>query len=160
MTPQAILKARFSELAEANKVKYVARRQVEKYYFIVTGGWAECQLFMRGCFPRAWMTSGAQGETTYGLPLEDVDRVLAASRIDQEWLRHHDGAVLRIAQQVRDSADFASLPVLADALEEGGCTNREVLGHLRAAVPHLQTCWVVELLLGPSRKRRGAAGTD
>jgi hypothetical protein len=41
----------------------------------------------------------------------------------------------------------ARLAVLADALEEVGCTNAEILGHLRGPEIHVRGCWVVDLLL-------------
>jgi hypothetical protein len=42
----------------------------------------------------------------------------------------------------------ARLAVLADALEEAGCTRQEVLSHLRSRGPHVRGCWAVDLLLG------------
>jgi hypothetical protein len=39
------------------------------------------------------------------------------------------------------------LVVLADALEEAGCTDREFLGHLREPGPHVRGCWAVDTLL-------------
>lgn len=40
------------------------------------------------------------------------------------------------------------LAVLADCLEEKGCDNKEVLGHLRQqGAVHVRGCWVVDLLL-------------
>lgn len=44
--------------------------------------------------------------------------------------------------------DFASLPILADALEDAGCTDSEVLHHLRGPGPHVRGCWVLDLILG------------
>ena len=44
--------------------------------------------------------------------------------------------------------DLARLAILADALEEAGCTDRTILGHLRGAGPHVRGCWAVDLLLG------------
>ena len=41
-----------------------------------------------------------------------------------------------------------AMPILADALEEAGCANEEILGHLRGPGPHTRGCWVVDLLLG------------
>jgi hypothetical protein len=38
--------------------------------------------------------------------------------------------------------------VLAIALEDGGCTDAEILDHLRGPVLHVRSCWVVDLLLG------------
>jgi hypothetical protein len=38
--------------------------------------------------------------------------------------------------------------VLADALEEAGCTDADILSHCRGPGPHVRGCWVVDLLLG------------
>jgi hypothetical protein len=40
------------------------------------------------------------------------------------------------------------LSVLADALEDAGCANADLLGHLRGAGPHVRGCWAVDLVLG------------
>jgi hypothetical protein len=47
-----------------------------------------------------------------------------------------------------DTLDAARLAVLADALEEAGCADDDLLGHLRGPGPHVRGCWVVDLLLG------------
>jgi len=39
------------------------------------------------------------------------------------------------------------LAVLADALEEAGCADAEILGHLRGPGVHVRGCWAVDLLL-------------
>src|SRR5262249_19629843 len=39
------------------------------------------------------------------------------------------------------------LAVLADALEDVGCTNQEILGHLRGPGPHAPGCWALDLIL-------------
>jgi hypothetical protein len=44
--------------------------------------------------------------------------------------------------------DPLRLAVLADALEEAGCTNAEVLSHLRTPGPHARGCWALDLVLG------------
>jgi hypothetical protein len=46
--------------------------------------------------------------------------------------------------------DNSRLAVLADALEEAGCTDGELLGHLRSPGPHVRGCWAVDLLTGRS----------
>jgi hypothetical protein len=43
--------------------------------------------------------------------------------------------------------DNARLAVLADALEEAGCTSADVLDHLRSPGRHLRGCWPLDLLL-------------
>jgi hypothetical protein len=44
--------------------------------------------------------------------------------------------------------DAARLAVLADALEDAGCTDPDLLDHLRGPGPHYRGCWVIDLLLG------------
>jgi hypothetical protein len=46
--------------------------------------------------------------------------------------------------------DPLRLSVLADALEEAGCSDPELLGHLRSAGPHVRGCWALDLILGKS----------
>jgi hypothetical protein len=46
--------------------------------------------------------------------------------------------------------DPARLAVLADALEEAGCDNADLLSHLRSPGPHVRGCWAVDLLTGRS----------
>jgi hypothetical protein len=43
--------------------------------------------------------------------------------------------------------DAARLAVLADALEEAGCSDRAVLKHLRGAGPHCRGCWALDEVL-------------
>src|SRR5262249_22511858 len=43
--------------------------------------------------------------------------------------------------------DDVRLVILADALEEAGCTDARFLGHLRGPGPHVLGCWPVDLLL-------------
>jgi hypothetical protein len=44
--------------------------------------------------------------------------------------------------------DVERLAVLGDALEDAGCTDTELLAHLRGPGPHVRGCWVLDLLLG------------
>jgi hypothetical protein len=44
--------------------------------------------------------------------------------------------------------DTARLAVLADAFEEAGCRDADLLEHLRGAGPHVRGCWALDLLLG------------
>jgi hypothetical protein len=67
--------------------------------------------------------------------------------VDPAWVAWNDGAARKIAQAVYDERRFADLPVLADALEESGCTDAELLGHLRSPGPHVRGCWAVDALL-------------
>lgn len=56
--------------------------------------------------------------------------------------------VRNLAGRIYDDRDHAAMPVLADALEDAGCTEATILGHLRTQGPHVRGCWVIDLLLG------------
>jgi len=63
------------------------------------------------------------------------------------WLAWDGGTVPRLARAIYDERAFERLPVLADALEDAGCADADLLGHLRAARPHARGCWAIDLLL-------------
>jgi hypothetical protein len=67
--------------------------------------------------------------------------------LDPAWLRWNDGTVRRVAQGIYEESAFSELPVLADALEEAGCSEATLLEHCRSAGPHVRGCWAVDLLL-------------
>lgn len=54
---------------------------------------------------------------------------------------------LALAQQMYESRDFSTMPILADALQDAGCENADVLDHCRGVGPHVRGCWVVDLVL-------------
>ena len=56
--------------------------------------------------------------------------------------------VVALAETIYQEKAFDRMPILADALEDAGCTNQEILGHCRGPGPHVRGCWVVDLLLG------------
>lgn len=64
---------------------------------------------------------------------------------DPAWA---SGAVVGLATTMYESRDFAVMPILADALEDAGCENREVLDHCRGPGPHVRGCWAIDLILG------------
>jgi len=67
--------------------------------------------------------------------------------VDPRWFRFQDGVVRRVAEGIYESGRFDQLPVLADALEEAGCTEVVLLDHLRSDADHVRGCWLVDLLL-------------
>jgi hypothetical protein len=67
--------------------------------------------------------------------------------IDPRWLAWNEGTVRKLAQAIRDKRRFGDLPILADALEEAGCTNPDVLAHCREPANHTRRCWLVDRLL-------------
>ena len=57
-------------------------------------------------------------------------------------------AVVALARGMYETRDFAPMPVLADALDDAGCTDLDILAHCRGPGPHVRGCWVVDLVLG------------
>ena len=55
---------------------------------------------------------------------------------------------MRIAQAIYDKRAFDRMPILADALEDAGCDNADILAHCRGPNEHVRGCWVVDLILG------------
>jgi hypothetical protein len=64
------------------------------------------------------------------------------------WLAWNGGTVRSMAQAIYDERTFEQLPILADALEEAGCDDAEILHHCRKPGVHVRGCWVLDLLLG------------
>jgi hypothetical protein len=54
----------------------------------------------------------------------------------------------KLAQAIYEERAFDRLAILADALEEAGCTDAEVLAHCRGGGEHVLGCWVVDCILG------------
>ena|SRR5215510_6072121 len=55
---------------------------------------------------------------------------------------------MSLARQMYDSRDFSAMSILADALQDAGCNNDDILNHCRGDGPHVRGCWVVDLVLG------------
>ncbi len=64
--------------------------------------------------------------------------------VSPSWLTPQ---VRALAETAYEQRDFAILPVLADALEEAGCTEARLLGHCRGKNQHVPGCWVLDLVL-------------
>src|SRR5262249_23525652 len=67
---------------------------------------------------------------------------------DPPWLT---STVLALAQGIYKDRAFDRLPILADALQDAGCENPEILDHCRdPRLAHVRGCWAVDLVLGKS----------
>ncbi len=64
--------------------------------------------------------------------------------VDSGWLTP---GVIELARTIYDGRNFERLPVLADALEEAGCHDPDILAHCRRLGDHARGCWAVDLLL-------------
>jgi hypothetical protein len=79
-------------------------------------------------------------------------RTLAVPPAWRDW---QGGTVVRLARAAYDrrrmpagTLDPARLAVLADALEEAGCPDPLILGHLRETGDHVRGCHVIDSVLG------------
>jgi hypothetical protein len=68
--------------------------------------------------------------------------------VDPVWLHRNNGTVRKLAQAIYDERAFERMPILADALEDAGCSSEEVLGHCREPGQHVPGCWLLDLVLG------------
>jgi hypothetical protein len=66
----------------------------------------------------------------------------------EEWREWKRGCVPKLARAIYDDERFDLLPILADALQEAGCTDSDVLAHCHAKARHIRGCWVVDWVLG------------
>jgi hypothetical protein len=78
-----------------------------------------------------------------GLLIDDAD-------ISAEWLTD---AVTSLAGHMYESCDLSAMPILADALQDAGCEDDQLLGHCRSHAPHVRGCWALNLVLGKESRR-------
>ena len=101
--------------------------------------WLYLALF-RGMF---WRLGGlvALAHEVFGNPFRPVV-------FDPSW--RTDTAV-SLARGMYESRDFSPMPILADALQDAGCEDPDILSHCRDAnAAHVRGCWVLDLVLGKS----------
>jgi hypothetical protein len=71
--------------------------------------------------------------------------------LDAAWLTPIVTALAQAAYKERSlpagTLDTDRLAILADALEDAGCTDASLLEHLRGPGPHYRGCWPVDLIL-------------
>lgn len=57
--------------------------------------------------------------------------------------------VMLLAQGIYEGRAFDRMPILADALQEAGCEEADILDHLRdPRAAHVRGCWALDLVLG------------
>jgi hypothetical protein len=64
---------------------------------------------------------------------------------DPSWRSH---TAVSLARSMYEGRDFTPMPILADALQDAGRADEDVLSHCRGDGPHVRGCWVVDLVLG------------
>jgi hypothetical protein len=64
--------------------------------------------------------------------------------LDPSWLT---STVVSLANGIYDERAFDRMPILADALQDAGCDNEDILNHCQQTEVHVRGCWVIDLLL-------------
>jgi hypothetical protein len=115
-----------------------------------------------GDFPRRrpeeelWAAADAAEGLLCGLVRDLWGNSFRPPQLDRFLLGREDGILARLAQAAYDdrlpsgTLDPDRLAVLGDALEEAGCTDAELLAHLRRPGPHYRGCFALDPLLGKS----------
>jgi hypothetical protein len=71
------------------------------------------------------------------------DRLIEFSR---DW---RTDTAIALARTMYEAREFSAMPILADALQDAGCDNDDILSHCRDPKQvHVRGCWVVDLVLG------------
>jgi hypothetical protein len=65
--------------------------------------------------------------------------------VDPTWLTSD---VVTLAEGIYGDRAFDRLPILADALQDAGCENEDILSHCHSEGPHCRGCWLIDLLTG------------
>ncbi|AMV26990.1 hypothetical protein VT84_21490 [Gemmata sp. SH-PL17] len=97
-------------------------------------------------------TDDQDATTARHLVRADIFRDIAGNpfkraKFDKRWRTQ---TAMLLARQMYESRDFSAMPILADALQDAGCSNTDVLNHCHGAGLHVRGCWVVDLVLGKS----------
>lgn len=85
-----------------------------------------------------WVDHGSLLRCIFGNPFRPVD-------IKPSLLTD---SVIKVAKGIYDERAWDRMPVLADAVEEAGATDRKLLEHLRSEGPHYRGCWALDCVLG------------
>ena len=88
-----------------------------------------------------------QEQSKQGRILKDIfENPFRPAVVDPAWLTTD---VLQLARGIYDEKAFDRMPILADALQDAGCDNPDILNHCRdAGQVHVRGCWVIDLLTG------------
>src|SRR5262249_9075974 len=106
--------------------------------------WAEQTLRLKGDIssvrsfllsgPR-WLPSGRERERLAVRFRDIIGNPFRPVLVDSRWLT---GNVVAIARGIYDEYAFDRMPILADALEDAGCTNPDILDHCRELGEHVR----------------------
>jgi hypothetical protein len=101
-----------------------------------------------GCgHPERGGAAWEQAEAAYADVVRDIfGNPFRPVSLDPMWLT---STVVALARGIYEDRAFDRIPILADALQDAGCDNNDILNHCRDEKQvHVRGCWVVDLVLG------------
>jgi hypothetical protein len=84
----------------------------------------------------------------WGSVFATAREVLGEAQPDPRWPEWRTTDVLALARAIYRDRAFENLPILADALQDAGCDDEDVLWHCRRPGGHRLGCWALDLALG------------
>jgi hypothetical protein len=103
----------------------------------------------------SWGDADAEAKQSHSHLFREVfGNPFRPTQVNPAWVSWNDDLVTRLARSIYEerslpagTLDNTRLGVLADALEEAGCTDADLLAHLRSPGPHVRGCFALDLLL-------------
>jgi hypothetical protein len=136
--------------SRTNRAAFTATLGLREAVVAITGKWPEMTGY-QGWTPHLtarWDKQGNKARAAFAHLLRHIiGNPFHPAKIDRSWLTP---TVVKLSQAIYNERSFDRLPILADALEEAGCTNTDILNHCRGDGLHVRGCWPVDLILGKS----------
>jgi hypothetical protein len=133
----------FRAMDAAKNAAYAAGYAITEATFS-TGGTYATDEARRAAWRSGWKT---EQDEQANLVRDIAGNPFRPVAIDPRWLT---STVTDLATAIYEERAFDRMPILADALQDAGCDNDEIIGHCRGPGPHVRGCWVVDLILGES----------
>ena len=92
-------------------------------------------------------TSGQRAEQQFqSMLLRDIfGNPFRPATLDPAWLT---STVVALAEGIYQERAFDRMPILADAIQDAGCDNADILSHCRSESTPVRGCWVIDLRTG------------
>jgi|SRR5579883_147568 len=132
--------ARESDATFARRTRRVVPNWSEQAYEAASGALHGATFSILGSTQRQEQQVKLSGflRDIFGNPFRPVS-------VNLSWLTSE---VRLLAEGIYQDRAFDRMPILADALQDAGCDNEDILTHCRQSGEHVRGCWVVDLLLG------------
>ena len=115
-----------------------------------------CAFYAANCSTRPFVGKGSECDAEAAAARTTTTRAQAAvlrdifgnpfrpPTFDPEW---RTSMVVALARGMYESRDFSPMPIMADAIQDAGCEDADILSHCRGTGLHVRGCWVVDLVL-------------